>query len=109
MADTGPPRLNDFERGFQGPLYGPKGAALFGGVCALPFISKISTTALFATVAPPVVAFIVGSGWLLGIMALIHWLGEKPWPYRIKRRILIAAFVAGPAAGLIILRIIGSN
>jgi hypothetical protein len=102
--------LNDFERGFQGPLYGPKGAAFFGAVCALPFISKLSGAAPFATLAPPVVAFLIGSGWMLGIMALIHWLGEQPaLSLRLKRRILLAAFVVPAVAALVLLRIVGAG
>jgi hypothetical protein len=40
-------------------------------------------------------------------MALIHWLGLKSeWPLVLKRRILIAAFLAAPVAGLVIARIV---
>lgn len=103
-----PASTNDFERGFQGPLYGPRGAALFGLVCVLPFLSQLSTTAPLATFGPPVAAFLVGFGWMLGIMALIHWLGEQASiPFRRKRRILLAAFVVPPLAVLAITRILG--
>ncbi len=101
--------FNDFERGFQGPLYGPKGAAFFGAVCALPFISKLSTTDPLATIAPPAIAFLTGFGWMLGVMALIHWLGEQPGlSLRLRRRILLAAFVVPAIAALVVLRIVGA-
>jgi hypothetical protein len=100
--------MSDFERRFHGPLWGYKGAALFGAVCMIPFISRPSLATPLASFGPPLVAFAVGFVWLLGIMALIHWLGLKSdWDLQRKRRVLIGAFLAVPVAGLVIARILG--
>ena len=99
--------MSDFERQFHGPLWGYKGAALFGAVCTIPFISKPSLATPLASFGPPLVAFVSGFVWLLGIMALIHWLGQKSeWDLRMKRRVLIGAFMVVPVAGLVIARIV---
>lgn len=99
--------MGDFERQFHGPLWGYKGAALFGAVCTIPFISKPSLATPLASFGPPLAAFAVGFVWLLAIMALIHWLGLKSeWSLVLKRRVLIVAFLAAPVAGLLIARIV---
>lgn len=99
--------ISDYEMGFRGPLYGYRGAALFGFVCAMPFISGISKGPPLASIAPGVVAYAMGFGWILGIMRLIHWLGSKPeWPVKMKRNILIGAFLALPATGWILAQIV---
>jgi hypothetical protein len=104
---TALPPMSDFERQFHGPLWGYKGAALFGAVCMIPFISRPSLATPVASFGPPLVAFAVGFAWLLGIMALIHWLGQKSeWDLQMKRRVLLAAFLAVPVAGLVIARIV---
>ena len=99
--------MSDFERQFHGPLWGYKGAALFGAVCMIPFISKPSLATPLASFGPPLAAFVAGFVWLLAIMALIHWLGQKSeWDLQMKRRVLIGAFLAVPVAGLLITRIL---
>jgi hypothetical protein len=99
--------MSDFERQFHGPLWGYKGAALFGAVCMIPFISKPSLATPLASFGPPLAAFVAGFVWLLAIMALIHWLGQKSeWDLQVKRRVLIGAFLAVPVAGLLIARIL---
>jgi hypothetical protein len=101
--------MSDFERRFHGPLWGYKGAALFGLVCTIPFVSKPSLATPIASFGPPVAAFVIGFVWLLGIMTLIHRLGLKTeWTLVRKQRVLMAAFLAGPFAGLLIARIAGS-
>ena len=102
------PAVSDFERTFRGPLWGYRGAALFGGVCALPFISKPSLSAPLFALGPAVVAFVVGFAWLVAMMNLIHWLGTKTaWSLRVKRYVLMVAVLVAPVAGLVILRITG--
>ncbi len=105
----GPRRVvSDFERGFRGPLWGYRGAALFGGVCALPFISKPSLSAALFGLGPAAAAFVVGFAWLVAMMNVIHWLGAKTtWSLRVKRYVLMAAVLAAPVTGLVILRITG--
>ncbi len=99
--------ISEFERRFRGPLWGLKGAALFGVVCTLPFFSKPSLATPLASFGPPAAAFVVGTAWLLSIMRLIHWLGLKSeWSLVLKRRVLIAAFLAGPVGGLVVARIV---
>lgn len=99
--------MSDFERQFHGPLWGYRGAGLFGAVCMIPFISRPSLATPLASFGPPLAAFVAGFVWLLAIMALIHWLGQKTeWNLQMKRRILIGAFLAVPVAGLVIARIL---
>jgi hypothetical protein len=98
--------MSDFERRFHGPLWGYKGAALFGLVCTIPFASKPSLATPLASFGPPAAAFAVGFAWLLGMMTLVHRLGLKTeWTLVRKQRVLVAAFLAGPIAGLVIARI----
>ena len=106
-ANKPAPAISDYELGFRGPLYGYRGAALFGFVCAMPFISGLSKGPPIASIGPGVVAYAVGFGWILGLMRLIHWLGSKPgWSQKLKRNILIAAFLALPATGWILAQIV---
>jgi hypothetical protein len=101
------PPMSAFERQFHGPLWGYKGAALFGAVCMIPFISRPSLATPLASFGPPLAAFVAGFVWLLGIMALIHWLGQKSeWDLRMKRRVLICAFLAVPVVGLVFARVV---
>ena len=103
-----PAPMNEFERQFHGPLWGYRGAALFGAVCTIPFISKPNLATPLASFGPPLAAFVVGFIWLLAIMTLIHWLGmQTEWTLVRKRRVLIAAFLAAPVVGLVVARIVG--
>ena len=107
LRDPGP-AISDFERRFRGPLWGYKGAALFGLVATIPFVSKPSLATPLASFGFPVVAFVVGFVWVRSIMALIHWIGlQSEWTPVLKRRVLIAAFVAGPIALLVGSRFVG--
>ena len=102
------PAISDFERQFRGPLWGYKGAALFGVVATIPFTSKPNLATPLQSFGPPAVAFVVGFVWVRSIMALIHWIGlRSEWTPLLKRRVLIAAFVAGPVALLVGGRIVG--
>jgi hypothetical protein len=103
-----PAPVSEFERQFRGPLWGSKGAALFGLVATVPFASKPNLSTPLESFGPPAAAFVVGFVWVRSIMALIHWLGlQSEWTQVLKRRVLIAAFVAGPVALLIGGRIVG--
>jgi hypothetical protein len=100
--------MSEFDRRFHGPLWGYKGAALFGVVATIPFTSKPSLATPLESFGPPAAAFVVGFVWVRSIMALIHWIGLKTeWPDVFKRRVLIAAFLAGPVALLVGGRIVG--
>ncbi len=102
------PAISDFERQFRGPLWGYKGAALFGLVATIPFASKPSLATPLASFGFPAAAFVVGFVWVRSIMALIHWIGlQSEWTPVLKRRVLIAAFLAGPIALLAGSRIVG--
>jgi hypothetical protein len=103
------PAVNEFERQFRGPLWGYRGAALFGAVCTLPFMPRLATSTPLTSFVPAVVAYAAGFVWMLGIFALIHWLGMKPWPHRFKRNVLLAAFLAVPVTGLVILKVTGAG
>ena len=102
------PVISDFELRFRGPLWGYKGAALFGLVATIPFASKPSLATPLQSFGPPAVAFAVGFVWVRSIMALIHWLGlQSEWTQVRKRRVLTTAFLAGPIALLVVGRIVG--
>ena len=107
--NTPPPApISDFERRFRGPLWGYKGAALFGLVATIPFTSKPSLATPLQSFGPPAAAFVVGFVWVRSIMAFIHWLGlQTDWTLERKRRVLIAVFLAGPVALLVVGRIVG--
>ena len=102
------PEISDFERQIRGPLWGYKGAALLGLVATIPFASKPSLATPLQSFGLPAVAFVVGFVWVRSIMALIHWIGlQSEWTPLLKRRVLIAAFLAGPMALLVGGRIVG--
>ncbi len=99
--------ISDFELGFRGPLYGYRGAALFGVVCAMPFISGLTKGPPLDSILPGAVAYGMGFVWILGLMRLIHWLGSKPsWSPRLKRNVLVAAFLALPVTGWVLAQIV---
>ena len=98
--------VNEFERGYQGPLYGYKGAAMFGLVCSMPFVSRVAGASPWESIAPAIPAFAIGSAWMLGVMRLIHWLGTKPsWPPRLKRNLVVAAVLGLPVSAFVVSQI----
>ena len=103
-----PATVSDFERQFRGPLWGSRGAALFGLVATIPFASAPSLATPLQSFGPPMAAFAVGFVWVRSIMALIHWLGQQSeWTHQRKRRVLTASFLAGPVVLVVVGRIVG--
>lgn len=87
-------------------MFGCGGPALFGAMCAAPFLLRMALTPDWKWLGGAVLAFAGGSAWLLAVMGLNTWLVTKPtWPLPFRRALLVGAVMVGPIGARVLLQL----
>jgi len=92
-----PAPTDRFEQGFRGPLWGPLGALLLGGLCASVQLAAYGKASGDFWALGAAAAFLTGAGWMWATILLVRWLrAKRTWPWRLRRLIVVVATLGVP-------------